>query len=257
MQQHKPNHGPSYIDNPTERHRLIFKLESITELTSDERQALMDLPMTVRSYVRGQDIVREGDRPIECCLLLKGFASRYRLLPDGRKQIVAFHIPGDMPDLQSLHIQLMDHSVAAMAPTSAAFIPHTNMRDLTQRFPGLLHAFWRTTLIDAAIFREWLVGSGRRTAYERVAHLLCELLLRFQGVGLASGNSFKMPATQGDVADALGLSSVHVSRVVRELRIEGLLKWTISGVTILKLEELQAAALFNPIYLHQIHREPV
>jgi CRP-like cAMP-binding protein len=113
-----------------------------------------------------------------------------------------------------------------MTPSLAAFISHKNLRDLTLSRPGLLHAFWRDTLIDAAIFREWMIGIGRRDAHERIAHLACEMLLRFKGVGLAPNNSFHMPVTQSDVAGALGLLSVHVNRVLQDLRRNGLLTWT-------------------------------
>ena len=250
MQQYATAHA----ERPPERHHLVRKLESIAPLTAEERQALLDLPMTVRSYARGEDIVREGDIPSECCLVLEGFACRYKLLPDGRRQIMAFHTPGDMPDLQSLHIGVMDHSVAAMMPTRAAFIPHRSMRDLTHVYPGLQHAFWRDTLIDAAIFREWLIGVGRRDAHERIAHLICEMLLRFRGVDLAPNDTFKMPATQADIADALGLSNVHVNRVLQDLRREGLITWTNYTVSILDWEKLQARGLFEATYLHQVHK---
>ncbi|TPG53697.1 Crp/Fnr family transcriptional regulator [Roseomonas nepalensis] len=210
--------------------------------------------MTVRSYVRGQDIVRDGDRPSECCLILAGFAFRYKLLPDGRRQIMAFHTPGDMPDLQSLHLQVTDHGVAAMMPTQAAFISHKKMQVLTGRFPGLLHAFWRDTLIDAAIVREWLVGNGRRDAHERIAHLICEMLLRFKGVGLAPSDTFNLPATQADIADALGLSNVHVNRVLQDFRRDGLITWTNYTVSVLKWDELQVRGTFDATYLHQVHK---
>lgn len=252
MQQHTTSHGPPYGDRSPERHRLVQKLQSITDLTAEERHALMDLPMTIRSYTRGEDMVREGDRPSECSMVLEGFAFRYKLLPDGRRQIIAFHTPGDLPDLQSLHIQTMDHSVGVMTQTIAAFIPHKSMRDLTGRFPGLLHAFWRDTLIDAAIFREWMIGIGRRDAHERIAHLICEMLLRFKAVGLAPDHTFKIPATQADIADALGLSNVHVNRVLQDLRRGGLITWTNTTVSVLKWEELQEQALFEATYLHQV-----
>ena len=255
MQQATTAHTTSYTDRPPERHHLVHKLQSITDLTADEQQALLDLPMAVRIYAKGQDIVRDGDRPIECCLILEGFAFRYKLLPNGRRQIMAFHTPGDMPDLQSLHIQVMDHAVAAMMPTRAAFIPHRSMRDLTERFPGLLHAFWRDTLIEAAIFREWMVGNGRRTAHERIAHLICEMLLRFRGIDLAPDDTFKLPATQADIADSLGLSNVHVNRVLQDLRRDGLISWTNQTISILKGEELRALAFFDATYLHQITKE--
>ena len=247
MQQYAMGH----TECPSERHLLVQKLESIAPLTTEERQALLDLPMTVWSYVRGQDIVRDGDRPGECSLILEGFACRYKLLPDGRRQIMAFHTPGDMPDLQSLHIEVMDHAVGAMMPTRAAFIPHTSLRALTGRYPGLVHAFWRDTLVDAAVFREWLVAVGRRDAHERIARLVCEMLLRFKAVGLASENVFEFPATQADLADALGLSNVHVNRVLQDLRRDGLITWTRTTVTILRWKELQDRGLFDDTYLHQ------
>jgi CRP-like cAMP-binding protein len=128
------------------------------------------------------------------------------------------------------------------------------MQDLTERFPGLLHALWRDTLIEAAIFREWMIGIGRRTSRERIAHLICEMLLRLRAVGLATNDMFRMPASQTDIADALGLSNVHVNRVLQELRREGLIAWTTSVVTVLKYDELLAEALFDATYLHQIHR---
>ncbi|TPG46079.1 Crp/Fnr family transcriptional regulator [Roseomonas nepalensis] len=253
MQQHTRQHGPSYGDRPPERHRLVRKLQGIADVTSEERQALLDLPMTVRSYARGEDLVREGDVPNECCLILEGFTFRYKLLPDGRRQIMAFHTPGDIPDLQSLHIGVMDHSIGAMMPTQAAFIPHKSMRDLTHAYPGLLHAFWRDTLIDGAISREWLIGVGRRDAHERIAHLICEMLRRLKAVDLAPNDTFKIPATQADVADALGLSNVHVNRVLQDFRREGLITWTNYTVSILDWERLQKRALFDATYLHQAH----
>jgi CRP-like cAMP-binding protein len=238
-------------ERPPERLRLVCKLKSIAELTEEERQAVLDLPMVIRRHPAGQDIVRDGARPDECCLVLDGFACRYKLLPDGRRQIMSFHVPGDIPDLQSLHLAVMDHALAALAPTHVACIPHKNIRELTQRFPGLLHAFWRSTLIDAAIHREWIVGLGQLDALERIAHLLSEMLLRYEAVGLAVDGAFKLPVIQAELADALGLSPVHVNRVVQDLRRRGLITWSSSTVTILKRQELMAHCLFDPTYLHQ------
>nr|WP_245214984.1 Crp/Fnr family transcriptional regulator [Pararoseomonas indoligenes] len=205
----------------------------------------------MRDYATGDDLVRDGDRPRECCLLLEGFACRYKLMPDGRRQIMSFHTPGDIPDLQSLHLGVMDHALSAIVPTSAAFLQHSDIRDLTQRFPGLLHAFWRDTLVDGAIFREWMIGMGRREAYQRLAHLLCEMMLRFKAVGLVSDQSFNMPVTQAEVGDALGLSTVHVNRVLQKLRENGLITWTKGTVAVLNWEALQEAGEFDPTYLHQ------
>jgi CRP-like cAMP-binding protein len=238
------------VQQGSERHRLILRLDSTTGLTEVERQALMDLPMTVRDIEAGQDIVRAGDRPQHCCLVLSGFVCRYVLLPDGRRQIMAFHPPGEIPDLQSLHLQVLDHSIAAMAATSVAFIAHEHMLRLTREHPGLMHALWRETLIDAATFRAWMVGLGRRTAHERIAHLLCEMTLRLEAVGLAVDGGFQFPVTQADIADTLGLSNVHVNRVLQDLRRDELVSWRRFTVQVLQWDALRDLALFDPNYLH-------
>ena len=174
------------VEPTPEQHRLVRKLESIAPLNEEERQALMNLPMTVKKFDDGQDIVAERSQPTHCCLILTGMACRYKLLPDGRRQILSFHTPGDMPDLQSLHLKVMDHAVGALTPTSAAFIPHRSMHELVERYPGLMRAFWREALVDAAIFREWETCLGRRNSHEHIAHVLCEMALRFKAVGLAT-----------------------------------------------------------------------
>nr|WP_245216020.1 Crp/Fnr family transcriptional regulator [Pararoseomonas baculiformis] len=210
----------------------------------------MELPVHLREFEAGHDIVRAGDRPQASCLILSGFVCRYMLLSDGRRQIVAFHPPGDIPDLQTLHLKTMDHNVGTMAPTTAAFIPHEHLHRLTQQHPGLLHAFWRETLIDAAVFRAWLVSLGRKTAHERIAHLLCEMAMRFASVGLAEDHSYQMPVTQGDIADALGLSNVHVNRVLQDLRRDELIHWRRNTITVLNWKALEDLAGFDPGYLH-------
>src|SRR5918993_3107966 len=148
--------------SPTEHDRLIRKLESIAELSEASRQALRTLPLTPKLFAADTDMVRQGDRPTQCCLIVEGFGCRYKLLDDGRRQIMSFHTPGDIIDLHGLHIELMDHSIGTLVPTRTALIPHQNLRELSRNFPELASAFWRDTLIDAAIFREWMVGLGRR-----------------------------------------------------------------------------------------------
>lgn len=238
------------FDRTPERQLLIRRLASATILDEAEREALISLPMLVRDFADGQDLVRGGDRPQHCCVLLSGFACRYLLLTDGRRQIVGFHPPGDIPDLQNLHLQVMDHSVGAMMPTVAGYIQHEHVHRITSQHPRLIHAFWRETLIDAAIFRAWMVGLGRRTAHERIAHLICEMLLRFDAVGLAENRTFRMPVTQNDIADALGLSNVHVNRVLQDLRRDELISWQRPDVAILDWDRLRDLAMFDPAYLH-------
>jgi CRP-like cAMP-binding protein len=229
---------------------LVRKLQSIFSLTTEESQALAELPMHVRDLREDQDIVREGDRPSQCCLLIEGFAYRYQALGDGRRQIMSFHIPGDIPDLLSLHLSVMDHNLGTLAPSKVGFIAHRDIQRLLRGHPRISDAFWRDTLIDAAVFRAWMAGIGRRTAYARIAHLFCELILRMQVVGLANGNSIRVPLTQEEVGDALGLSTVHVNRVVQQLRAEGLITWQAKMLTANDWTGLQRAGEFDPTYLH-------
>ncbi len=238
------------LGNFPEQSRVVRKLESIAELSEKEKQALLDLPVSVRNVAADQDIVCDKDRPSHSCLVLDGFVCRYKLLDGGMRQIMSFQTPGDMPDLQSLFLRVMDHSIGTLTPSKLAFVPHDAVRDLLRRYPNLVEAFWRDTLIDAAIFREWMVGLGRREAYGRVAHLMCELLMRLRAVGLANGYSYELPLTQAELADALGLSTVHVNRVLKELRLDGLVVFKGRHLVIQDWEGLKEAGEFDPTYLH-------
>jgi CRP-like cAMP-binding protein len=234
----------------TDHARLIRKLESIGELTPAEAEAVSRLPLEPRTFQAGADLVREGDRPTHCCLVVEGLAARYKLTGDGQRQIMAFHTPGDVPDLQSLHLKVLDHSLGAITRVQAAFIAHEHMHRLTAEHPGVGALFWRDTLIDAAIFREWLTGVGRRSAYARIAHLLCEMFCRARAVGLTHDNTVELPITQAELGDALGLSAVHVNRVLQQLRGEGLIVSRGRTLVILDWEGLERAGDFDPAYLH-------
>jgi CRP-like cAMP-binding protein len=235
----------------SEAHPLIAKLESITPLSEGERQALAALPLRLQEIRADQDIVREGVRPAQCCVLLEGFAARFKFTDAGKRQIFAFHTSGDMPDLQTLHLKTMDHSLGTLTPCKVAFIQHDHMRKLFRQHPHLADVFWRDTLIDASIFREWMIGIGRRSAKTRIAHLFCEMVLRLRAVGLERDDAVPLPITQAELGDALGLSNVHVNRTVQELREEGLLAWEGGILTILDWEGLKSAGEFDPTYLHQ------
>ena len=232
--------------------RLVRKLESITStpLSEQETKVVLNLPVSVRKLEADEDIVREGDRPSQCCLVVEGLLCRYKVLADGTRQILSFHVPGDIPDLQSLHIDVMDHSLASNIASTVAFISHNALKDLCHEQPRIADVFWRDTLIDAAIFREWIVNVGSREAYGRIAHLICELFLKLRAVGLTNGNSFNLPLTQGEIGDATGLSTVHVNRTIMDLRADGLITLEKGHCTINNLNGLNEAAMFDPTYLH-------
>ena len=238
------------MDTPPTSTPLIRKLESILVLSDEERDVLRNVSGTIKTVGPRQDLVREGDRPHECCLILEGFAYRYKLTETGKRQIFSFHIPGDIPDLQSLHIDVMDHSLAALTATKAMFIPHETVCDLMRRCPRIGDAFWRDTLIDAAVFREWFMNLGRREAYGRMAHLLCEFYVRLRAVGLTNGDVCDMPFTQVELADATGVTNVHANRILQELRGEGLITLRAGSLTVLDWERLKEAGEFDPAYLH-------
>jgi len=203
---------------------MVRKMESVFAVTDDERQALETLPMQLAVIKADQDIVRIGDRPSRCCLILSGFACTYKVTAEGKRQIVSFNLPGDIPDLQSLHLKVLDTSIATISTCRVGFITHEALRDICDRYPRITAAFWREALIDAAIFREWVTNVGRREAYTRMAHVLCELLVRLRAVGLAEDHVCDLPITQGEFADALGVSNVHVNRVLQQMRADGLIE---------------------------------
>jgi CRP-like cAMP-binding protein len=229
---------------------MIRKLESVFTLTDDERQALENLPMQTAAIKADQDIVREGDAPSRSCLLLSGFACTYKMTVQGKRQIVSFDLPGDIPDLQSLHLKVLDNSLSTISPCSVGFITHDDLHDLCTRYPRIAAAFWRETLIDAAIFREWVLNVGRREAYTRIAHVLCELLTRLRAVDLVEDHACTLPITQGEFADAIGVTPVHVNRVFQALRADGLIEQKGDRLNIPDWEKLKQAGEFDPTYLH-------
>jgi CRP-like cAMP-binding protein len=229
---------------------LVRKLESISALCEDERLALQNLPMQVQDLRPDQDIVREGDRPSRSCLVLDGFAATYKMTGDGKRQIMAFHSPGDIPDLQSLQLKVLDSSLGTLTACKVGFIQHEVLRDLCRRYPRINDALWRETLINAAIFREWMTNIGRRDAYNRIAHLFCEWIVRLRAVGLVRDRVCDFPMTQNELADATGVSTVHVNRVLQELRGNGLITLKAGTLTILDWEQLKQAGDFDAAYLH-------
>lgn len=234
---------------------LVRKLESIAPLAPDERAAVLRLPLRLKNLPAHQDIVREGDTPSECCLVVDGFAYRYILTGEGKRQILSFHISGDVPDLQSLHLDVMDHSLGTLVASTLAFIQHDDMRALIRKHPRLGDLFWRDTLIDASTFRQWMVGLGRRSARGRIAHLLCELLVRLRAVHLVDNDSFALPVTQAELSDALGITTVHVNRVLQELRGENLISLRGGALKVLDWAGLKSAGEFDAAYLHLVDKK--
>ena len=242
-------HGAAAARAPLEL--LIRKLESIGPLSSAERDALRRLQTSLHHVNARQDVVREGERPNAITLVVQGLLCRYKIVADGKRQIMSFHIPGDLPDLPSLVIPILDHSLCSLVASELALIPRAALLDLLADQPQLAHLFWRDTLVDAAIFREWMVGIGRRSAFTRIAHLFCEMIARMRAVGLSSEHTVELPLTQTDIADALGLSTVHVNRTLQELRGAGLIKYSRGMLVAIDWPGLRSAGDFEQNYLHE------
>jgi len=242
--------GTHSLNSRSPNGMMIRKLESIVSLSDAEKQALQELPVQVESLKSEQDIIRIGEHASRSCLLLEGFTCAYKLTADGKRQLMAVHIPGDMPDLQSLHLEVMDFSIASIRSSVVGFIQHEDLWRACARYPCLTSALWRATLIDASIYREWILNVGQRGASSRAAHLLCEIFVRMKAVGFAEGRSFRLPITQAQLADAIGITPVHMNRVFQALRAEGLIETKRGKVVILDEKRLKEEGDFDPLYLH-------
>jgi CRP-like cAMP-binding protein len=229
---------------------LLRKLSNFTPLSQEESEAIDECCRDVREVGAREDVIAQGDRTGGVKLLLEGFACRYKTLEDGRRQIVAYFVPGDLCDLRVFILKRMDHSIGAIAPSKIATISPDNVLRLMHDYPTLTTALWWSTLVEEAIAREWIVNVGQRNALERMAHLFCELLYRYRAVGLNQGLSCTLPLTQVELAETLGLSSVHVNRTLQELRRQKLITLNGRTLTIQNLRALEQLSLFNPEYLH-------
>ncbi|MDP4002320.1 Crp/Fnr family transcriptional regulator [Methylobacterium sp. NEAU K] len=229
---------------------LIQKLSGAGGLSDAEQDGLRGLPVAVRTVAARQDILRDGDATGSCCILLDGWTCCYQMLNGGRRPILAIHVPGDLPDLQSLHLPEPDFGMVALTPATLGFVPHAAVRRLMEAFPNLAAAFWREALILAAIQRAWMAGLSRRDARGRLAHLCCELYLRLSSTGRTDGPAMPMPLRQHDLADALGLTPVHVNRTLKDLRDAGLISLHGRRLEILDWLGLRLAAEFDDQYLH-------
>jgi CRP-like cAMP-binding protein len=230
---------------------FIRRLRAQTQLSEEDLAAIEALPMQVKDIERRTPFVREGDRPSQCCLILEGFAVRSKTTDEGKRQILAIHIPGEMPDLHSLHLKVMDHDLSTLSKCQVGFINHDAIHRLTRERPDVASALWRETLVDAAVFREWIVNVGRRDATARLAHVVAELRERLNVIGLLKDHHFGLPMTQMDLADTLGLTPIHVNRVLQQLRKEGVLDIKKETVSFASAERLDHIADFDELYLHQ------
>jgi CRP-like cAMP-binding protein len=228
---------------------LFLKTHRVPAITADEVALLENSVGRTATYHARQIIVRQYMPLTQCTLLLEGFIERYKDTPEGRRQILAIHVPGDFVDLHSYPLKRLEHSVAALTEVRVALFPHPEIRKLTEISPTLTELLWRSTLIDAAVNREWIISIGARGAAVRLAHLFCEMYVRLERIGQAPDKTFALPLTQVDLADATGLTAVHANRMLRQLRERKLVAFRQGRVEILDWDALRSFADFDPAYL--------
>ena len=239
--------------DPTEK--LLLKLRARDVVSDEEEEALKGAIAEIREMPAGKPIVRAHTTLSVSILLVEGIACRYKDMADGERQIMELHLEGDFVDLHGFLLKQLDHNVGSMTPVRLALVPHDRLAHITETHPHLARLLWFSTLLDAAIHRETILSVGRRSAAARLAHLFCELFVRLRLVGLTSETGYQLPLIQADLADATGLTSVHVNRMLKRLRDEELLVFRGGKVTILDWERLQRVAEFDPTYL-DLERRP-
>lgn len=228
-----------------------MKLEQFTRFDAEERLRLNELlTYPTRSYERGEDIISEGEKVEDIHLVLTGLAARTKILRDGERQIMALLVPGDLCDVEVFILDALDHNITAMSQTTCVLIPAKVVEDLLTESSKITKALWWSTMTDSAILREWIVDHGSRDARERVAHLFYELLIRYRVIGETTDDSLPFLMTQEDLADATGMTAVHVNRTLQELRGEGLIELKGKVLTVLDPQHLRQTAKYETNYLH-------
>lgn len=233
--------------------KLTLRDSSLSSASQQRLISVMQPAITVKS---GGAIVEQGSRPGHCSLVVSGWASRFSTLADGRRQTLALHISGDFVDLHSYPLKVMDHGVEAVTDCAVSLVDHAQIRAITEQDPHLSRVLWLHTLVDAAMLRQWLLSSGQRSSLEHAAHLVCELVTRLGVIGLAApGRPFELPLSQQQFGEALGITSVHVSRTLSELRNRQLFQWRGGQAEVLDWPGLLELAQYDPTYL-SLNDEP-
>jgi CRP-like cAMP-binding protein len=244
------------MSDPSALEPMFQKLSYWFSLDESDRQALLALPHRVRTFDPHHYVVRERQKATHCCLTVSGFSVRHKVVVGGARQIVAIHMRGDVVDLQNSLLGTADHSVQMLTAGEVALIPREAIQALALERPRIAMAMWKDTLVDGSIFREWVANVGRRDSATRTAHLLCEFALRLEVAGLGEQTRYELPMTQEQLADALGLTSVHVNRTLQALEQQALIKRNKRSVTIGDWQKLADAGDFDPTYLHLHKGEP-
>lgn len=237
--------------------RFLDRLLSRSPLSNEERNAILGLTSHANQVHANHDVVSPGQTVEHACLVAHGLVARYEQMKDGQRQLTAFHIPGDMCDLHSVPCPTTEWGLLALSTTTVVNVPHNELRALSARYPNLALAFWRDTTADASILAKWVGNLGQRDARQRLAHVICETGLRLEQAGLGSRDAFWFGVTQDNLADALGLTAVHVNRTLQSMRAEKLIRTDSRMIYIDDWKRICDVAGFDPSYLLLEHRKPV
>ncbi len=229
---------------------LARHLSCLGDLPEPDRSAVCALGGEIVELGRLRDQLREGERPTDVVIVLSGLLYRYTIGPEGARQIHSFYLPNEAPCLETLYIDYMDNNLGAVVDSRIGLIPHDQLYDVIDRFPEARKLLWRQTLVQGAVFREWLVRNSSLPADAAMAHFFCEMFTRARAAGLVEDDSCELPLTQELVADALGLTAVHVNRTLQLMRAGGLLEWRGRRLTVPDFDRLAKVADFRPHYLH-------
>lgn len=229
---------------------LLARLSAIGDVSKADADALLSVTGEVRTLRRLDDISKAGETPRFSVVVLRGFLQRYVARRDGSRQIHAFYVPNDAPSLETLNVDRLDSNLGAVVQSTVGIIPHAELHALIRSRPNILDLVWRETLVQGAMFREWLMRNSRLTADAAMAHLFCEIFVRSRSAGLIQDNSCEMPITQEMLADALGLTGVHVNRTLQSLRENGLVEHKSGRLFVYDFKRLADFADFDPSYLH-------
>ena len=236
---------------PAMSNRFIDKLSSFGKLEHDDIARLTAATSQPQTYTQRQDLIREGDRPGHVFVILDGWACRYKILPSGTRQVLAFLMPGDCCDLHVGLLEEMDHCIQAITPARVTTISRVEMDAMMSENPKIAKALYIAQLVDEGTMRAWITSMGRRTSIERVAHLMCELYLRARNIGLTTEPEFELPLSQALLADSLGMTAVHLNRVLKELRLSGAMTLQRGSLLIRDAAKLVRIAGFDENYLHR------
>lgn len=229
---------------------FLNHLSRLGDLTPEDCRAVLDLDGEVRTLRRHEDIIKTGDTPTFSFVVINGFLQRYSSRRDGSRQIHSFYIATDAPSLESLHAGRVDNNLCAVVNSQVGVIGHADLDEVMRARPNVGRLIWRSILAQSSIYREWLTRNSRMPADASMAHLFCEMYARCKMAGVGDGDSCHVPLTQDMLAEALGLTAVHVNRTLQQLRETGMVDHKSGILFVNDFNRLASYADFDPAYLH-------